>query len=190
MKAQNLTPNIRTAIQEFLEIFAVPDVAPENIFYGNQNNLALPPEGNDYVIYSYISSVRHGTSAEDWEQDQNDDNVYLSTTTEVLVQVDCYASTLNGSDGMNAMLRAQALETVCRSHVGVQFFVDRGISLLHADDPRDTTIVGDSDNYVRRSTLMIHLSMQSQIKVSMGFFSAVDVDLKNVDVSYPPKEKE
>lgn len=105
MKAQNLTPNIRTAIQEFLEIFAVPAVAPENIFYGNQNNLALPPEGNDYVIYSYISSVRHGTSAEDWEKDQTDDNVYLSTTTEVLVQVDCYASTLNGSDGMNAMLR-------------------------------------------------------------------------------------
>ena len=70
MKAQNLSPNIRTAIQEFLEIFAVPEVAPENIFYGNQNNLALPPEGNDYVIYSYISSVRHGTSAEDWEQDQ------------------------------------------------------------------------------------------------------------------------
>ena len=165
-------------------------MAPENIFYGNQNNLALPPEGNDYVIYSYISSVRHGTSAEDWTKDQTDDNVYLSTTTEVLVQVDCYASTLNGSDGMNAMLRAQALETVCRSQVGVQFFVDRGISLLHADDPRDTTIVGDSDNYVRRSTLMIHLSMQSQIKVSMSFFSAVDVDLKNVDVSYPPKEKE
>ena len=77
MKAQNLTPNIRTAIQEFLEIFAVPAVAPENIFYGNQNNLALPPEGNDYVIYSYISSVRHGTSAEDWEKDQPDDNVYL-----------------------------------------------------------------------------------------------------------------
>mgnify|MGYP000991335535 CR=1 FL=1 len=100
MKAQNLSPNIRTAIQEFLEIFAVPEVAPENIFYGNQNNLALPPEGNDYVIYSYISSVRHGTSAEDWEQDQNDDNVYLSTTTEVLVQVDCYASTLNVPDGI------------------------------------------------------------------------------------------
>ena len=70
MKAQNLTPNIRAAIQEFLEIFAVPEVAPENIFYGNQNNLALPPEGNDYVIYSYISSVRHGTSAEDWTKDQ------------------------------------------------------------------------------------------------------------------------
>lgn len=54
MKAQNLTPNIRTAIQEFLEIFAVPEVAPENIFYGNQNNLALPPGERLRHLFLYL----------------------------------------------------------------------------------------------------------------------------------------
>lgn len=185
----NLTPNFRAALFEFITQFAAPVIDKSAIFYGNQNNIALP-ENNDYIVFSYLSSVRHGTNSERWEKTDGNDYLYLSNTTEVIVQIDCYAVTTNGNDGINAMLRAQALETVARSTAGVQFFNDRGISLLYADDPRDTTIVGDSDNYVRRSTLMIHLSMQSQIKVSMGFFSAVDVDLKNVDVSYPPKEKE
>lgn len=188
IKAENLTPNIVKAVYEFLSVFAVPEIKKENIFYGNQNNIALPAESNDYVIFSYISSVRHGTGFEEYDEKGLDDEIYLSNTVEVLVQVDCYASTKNGEDGINAMLRAQALDTVARSSVGVQFFKDRGLSLLYADDPKDTTLVGDSDSYVKRSTLTLHLSMQSVVKATMGFFSAVNVDLKNVDVSYPPKE--
>lgn len=188
IQVQNLTPNIRTAIYEFLSVFAVPDVDPANIFYGNQNNIVLPDGGNDYLIFSYLASVRHGTGCENWDRTGKDDSVELSTTIEVLVQIDSFASTENGHDGMNAMLRAQALETVARSSVGVKFFNDRGLSLLYADDPKDTTFVGDSEAYIRRSTLTLHLSMKSIVKASMGFFDTVNVGLKNVDVSYPPEE--
>lgn len=185
----NLTPNFRAALFEFIAQYVAPAIDKKSIFYGNQNNIALP-EDNDYIVFSYLSSVRHGTSSEKWEKTDGKDYLYLSNTIEVLVQIDCYAVTTNGNDGINAMLRAQALETVARSTVGVQFFNDRGISLLYADDPRDTTFVGDSDSYVRRSTLTIHLSMESQVRTSVDYFYNVKVDLKNVDVSYPPKRKE
>lgn len=185
----NLTPNFRAALFEFIVQYTAPAIDKNSIFYGNQNNIALP-EDNDYIVFSYLSSVRHGTSSEKWEKTDGDDYLYLSNTIEVLVQIDCYAVTTNGNDGINAMLRAQALETVARSTVGVQFFNDRGISLLYADDSRDTTFVGDSDSYVRRSTLTIHLSMESQVRTSVDYFYNVKLDLKNVDVSYPPKRKE
>lgn len=185
----NLTPNFRAALFEFIAHYAAPAIDKKSIFYGNQNNIALP-EDNDYIVFSYLSSVRHGTSSEKWEKTDGDDYLYLSNTIEVLVQIDCYAVTMNGNDGINAMLRAQALETAARSTVGVQFFNDRGISLLYADDPRDTTFVSDSDSYVRRSTLTIHLSMESQVRTSADYFYNLKLDLKNVDVSYPPKEKQ
>lgn len=188
MKAENLTPNIVQAVSEFLRVFAVPEVNQDNIIYGNQNSISLPSNNNDYLIFSYVSSVRHGTGFETYDPKGVDDEIYLSNTVEVLVQVDSYASTRNGRDGINAMLRAQALDTVCRSSVGVKFFADRGLSLLYADDPKDTTFVGDSDTYIRRATLTLHLSMQSIVKATMGYFDSVNVDLKNVDVSYPPKE--
>jgi hypothetical protein len=183
----NLTPNFRAALYEFIAQFAAPVIDKSAIFYGNQNNIALP-ENNDYIVFSYLSSVRHGTNSERWEKTDGNDYLYLSNTIEVIVQIDCYAVTTNGNDGINAMLRAQALETVARSTAGVQFFNDRGISLLYADDPRDATFVGDSDSYVRRSTLTIHLSFESQVRTSVDYFYDVKLDLKNVDVSYPPVE--
>lgn len=183
----NVQANLVTAINDYLVKFCSPAIPAQNVFWGNQNNIALPKD-NDYIIFSYLTSARQGTNRLTWTP-VGDDNVELMETLETTYQIDFYANTNNSRDGLNAMLRAQCIEMISRSHYGVEHFNKYGISLLYADDVRDMTFVGDSDTYVRRATLTLHLSMNAKVSIIQDFFKSVFLDLKEVDTSYPPKEK-
>ena len=180
----NNTASIRQATYEFISTFAVPSVPPQNIIWGNQNNLALP-ETEDYILFSPTYNVRHGTGVEDWSRSK-DGVVELYEQVEMAMQVDCYANGANGGDGYTAMLRAQALETVGRSSVGCKFFADRGFGLLFCEDARNSTGVGDSDSYEPRWTVTLHLSFKSRVQVSQEFFENAVVGIHNVDVRFKP----
>lgn len=179
----NNTSNIRAAVYEFLKTFAVPKVPDTNIIWGNQNNLAMP-ETDDFIIFSPSYNVRHGSGVEEWSF--REDTVDLYEQVEMVMQCDFYACGQNGGDGYDAMLRAQAIETVCRSSIGCKFFADRGFGLLYCEDARNTTGVGDSELYDPRWTVNLHLSFKSRINVSQDYFEAAAVDLVNVDVKFKP----
>lgn len=181
---ENKTANIRKAVYDFLCEYVSPAVDPGKILWGNQNNIALPKD-EDYIIFSLIQNIRHGTGFETWER-YAPDQVTYSETVEGVVQIDCYANSHNGTDGMDAMLRAQCIETLARSVVAPAFFNRYGISCLFAEDARNNTLVGDSDLYEARWTVTLHLSYASRIVISEPYFNAVDARIKNVDVSFPP----
>ena len=84
------------------------------------------------------------------------------------------------------MQRAQAVETIARSSGGVQFFNQYNISCLYATDIRDLTATMDAEQYVWRFMTELHLSFWSTVEQGLPWFEATTLELKNVDVIFPP----
>lgn len=93
------------------------------------------------------------------------------------MQIDCYADTSNGSDGLDAMLRASSIDNFSQSDVVYEFLNTRGMHILYADSSNDTTIVSDDNNYLKRWSTTLHIAMSTEsIYDSYGF---TEVNVKN-----------
>ena len=98
------------------------------------------------------------------------------------MRVDCYAESRNGSSGINAQIRAHNLEMLTRSSVACDFFKPYGIYPLYADSPQDTTVISDSNNYLHRWTVNLHLNLTNSFKVFQeGFEEVKPVYLNSYD---------
>lgn len=180
------TPNIYEAVGRFLLKYAVPAVPQEHIFKGYKNRVALPKGSNEYIIMTLLSQTRHGTNVNTFDasaaQRGEDGADTTQELVEIAVQIDCH------SDSDAGRQRATAIEMMARSPYAVQFFRQFGMSCLYADDVRDLTGVTDSDQFVYRYMTTLHLTYWAQITQQLPWFDAVNVDLKNVDVKFPPTE--
>lgn len=149
-------PSLRKILYSFLLNYLTPEVEKSSVIWGNQNNIALPADSNEYVIFFLLGTQRHGTniSTYDSEGESTDEDVELEYT----VQVDCYAGIDGTADGDNALLRAQSLEILSCSQEAFEYLNEYGLHILYIDPPRDTTIVDDDNTYVRRWTVQLHLA--------------------------------
>lgn len=184
MTVQNLTVNLRQAVFDFIKTYAAPVVAEENIIWGNQNDITLPVS-DDYIIFSPLQAIRHGTGEENYNPVT--ETITLVETIEVPVQIDCYANSESGSDGMDAFKRAQALETVSRSILGTRHFKERNLGLLYAENVRNSTFNDEDLRLHSRWTVTIHLSVRSVIQTTQDFFNAVDFRLVECDTHFKPQ---
>ena len=87
---------------------------------------------------------------------------------------------------VNAQQMAQTFELIARSEAGVNFFKPLSVDCLFAENLRNLSFVLDSKKYVSRWSLELHLGFWKQIQVSFDFFTSVNVNVVNVDVSFPP----
>lgn len=175
MNTIKTSTNLQETLYELLNEFLIPSVDENNIFYGNQNNLTLPEDSSDYVIYTILNIVRHGTN--EIKYDAQNEEERNKVEYEVSVQIDCYADTSNGSDGLDEMLRASSIDNFSQSDVVYEFLNARGMHLLYADNSNDTTIVSDDNNYLKRWSTTLHIAMTATtIYDSFGF---TEVDVKN-----------
>ena len=177
-------PDVIAAVQAFLNKYT--GVQLDHVICGNYNRAALP-NTDEIILYYPLRYERHGTNIETFDAaavaQGQDGSLKNSTLVEVVFQVDCYSA-----NGVNAMQRAQAVETIARSSGGVQFFNQYNISCLYATDIRDLTATMDAEQYVWRFMTELHLSFWSTVDQSLPWFEAVDVELKNVDIVCPPLE--
>lgn len=175
-------PDVIAAVQAFLNKYT--GVQLDHIICGNYNRAALP-NTDEIVLYYPLRYERHGTNVETFDaaavEPGQDGSLKNSTLVEVVFQVDCYSA-----NGVNAMQRAQAVETIARSSGGVQFFNQYNISCLYATDIRDLTATMDAEQYVWRFMTELHLSFWSTVKQGLPWFEATSLELKNVDVVFPP----
>lgn len=176
---------IYDACKAFVLAYALPAMPPENICQGWQNRSSLPPESNDYAVISVLWDQQHGTAVEEyaWNREAPDETGRLSVKglIEVAVQIDFCA------EDDTARQRARRLATVTRSSIGVQFFNDRGMSALYADDARDISLVGDARQFVRRWMTTLHLSLAEGVSAQLEAFDRAAVSrLENVDVHHKP----
>ena len=161
---------LNNALYAFLAQYITPSVNAENIFLGSQQNMVLP-EGEDYVIYQIIQQIRHGTTTESYDADN--EQLTLKELNELVVKVDCYADSTNTTDNdalLRAQIRANNLNLLFRSSVACSFFKPYGISALYAEDSQDTTLVSDSNQYLHRWSVNLHLSMPNSLTIEqLGF---------------------
>ena len=167
-------------VYDFLSKYLYPAIDPECVIYGNQNNITLPPETNEYCIFYVENGTQSATTIE--EYDPNNELLTLHGKKEIIVRVDCYANSVNGQINNIALQRAQNLQTIFKSSVGVRQFKELGLVPLYADDPNDTTLnSNDSENYLFRWTVKLHCYLNHSITVSEeGFTKAPKVKLNSI----------
>lgn len=166
---------LNTALYAFLERYITPSVNSDCIFLGSQENMVLP-EGEDYVIYQVIQQIRHGTTTEKYDPDK--ELLELKELNEIIVKVDCYADSTNSTDNdalLRAQIRANNLNLLFRSSVACSFFKSYGISALYAEDATDTTLISDSNQYLHRWSVNIHLSMPNTLTVTQEGFTSMKI---------------
>ena len=167
-------------VYDFLIKYIYPAIDPECVIYGNQNNITLPSETNEYCIFYIENGTQSATTIE--EYDANNERLTLHGKKEIIVRVDCYANSVNGQINNIALQRTQNLQTIFKSSVGVRQFKELGLVPLYADDPNDTTLnSSDSDNYLYRWTIKLHCYLNHSITVSEeGFTQAPKVKLNSI----------
>lgn len=163
--------DVRKAVYNFLIQYLQPSVNPKAILWGDQNNISLPAGTNDYCIFYIQNQIRHGTNLSLYDPDE--ETTTFKESTEIVVRVDCYATSYNGVSGIDAQIRAHNLELLTRSEVACHFFKEYGIAPLYADPAQDTTIVSDSNNYLHRWTVNLHLNFTNSITVEQEGFTSV-----------------
>lgn len=172
--------NLHTALYEFLTTYITPAIEPTQILAGDQQNMVLP-ENEDYVIYTVSGLTRHGTTSEDYDPDG--ETLSLHELNEVVIKVDCYADSTNSTQDdaiLRAQIRANNLNTLFRSSVAPDFFKRYGISALYADDAQNTTLVSDSQQYLHRWTVNLHLCFKSSVVVPQPGFTKMGVKMNSI----------
>lgn len=172
--------NLHTALYEFLTTYITPAIEPTQVLAGDQQNMVLP-ENEDYIIFTIVSQMRHGTTSEDYDPDG--ETLSLHELNEVVVKVDCYADSTNSTQDdaiLRAQIRANNLNTLFRSSVAPDFFKRYGISALYADDAQNTTLVSDSQQYLHRWTVSLHLCFKSSVVVPQPGFTKMDVKMNSI----------
>lgn len=167
-------------VYDFLSKYLYPAIDPDCVIYGNQNNITLPPDTNEYCIFYIENGAQSATTIE--EYDPKNEKLTLHGKKEIIVRVDCYAKSENGQINDIALQRAQNLQTIFRSSVGVRQFKELGLVPLFADDPNDTTLnSNDSDNYLFRWTVKLHCYLNHSITVSEeGFNKVPNIKLNSI----------
>ena len=61
-----------------------------------------------------------------------------------------------------------------------EFFKSYGISALYADDAQNTTLVSDSQQYLHRWTVSLHLCFKSSIVVPQPGFTKMDIKMNSI----------
>ena len=172
--------NLHSALYEFLTTYITPAIESTQVLAGDQQNMVLP-ENEDYVIYTVSSLTRHGTTSEDYDPDG--ETLSLHELNEVVVKVDCYADSTNSTQDdaiLRAQIRANNLNTLFRSSVAPDFFKRYGISALYADDAQNTTLVSDSQQYLHRWTVNLHLCFKSSVVVPQPGLTEMGININSI----------
>lgn len=172
-------PDVLTAFHAFLTTYMANLVRPSNIIRGWENRSSLPPNENNYIIYSLSGATRVGTNARS-EVDKNG-KFTMSTMFEGRVQIDFC------SDTDESRTWAAYCDSVLRSPVGPAFFKDYGFSTLYSEDLQSIEYTDGADQYLKRTVLTVHICYT--LKSTFGVEYAENVALakvENVDAHHKP----
>lgn len=181
--------DVYEATRLFVQKYALPlagkggKLPLEHIYQGWQNRNALPRGSNEYAVVSILFSMQHGTSIQRTITGEGDqpDRQRVFGLVEHQVQIDICSNT------DIAQQRANSLYVFCRSDIAVQHFNDAGLSLLYADQVRDLSFVGDSNQFVRRYTMTLRITSVCGVEVDFETFDEARASrIENVDVHHPP----
>lgn len=179
------------AVNDFILLFVknanVDALTQPQIIRGWQNVVAgLPKDSQEYAVLTLLSTVRHGTNYHKYAFAEGDTGLVntVSRMAEHMVQVD-FCSAFPKQTEEAARIRAEILETLTRDLVAVDFFASYGFSACYADDVRPLPFQNESEQWVARYAVTMHLSGWTETPVELESFEDVNLYLENVDVHHP-----
>lgn len=83
---------------------------------------------------------------------------------------------------------AQIIHTLMRDEAGVALFrdVSEGVTPLYAEDPRQLPFYTGETQWQDRWVVELHLQVDPVVRVPQQFADALEVELINVDATFPP----
>lgn len=174
---------INVAVEAYLRAYMQPPLTAEQIYLGQQNNSALP-KTREHVVFFLASTRRIGTNV-------GEQIVTEAGTTETrsyreyVVNVDfCDA------DYQRALQRAEYFETLGRSDIAVDFFKKNyNIALLYCENMQFLPYTDDTNQYINRYRLPLHLAFWTVYKYQTEYFDKIAITrLENVDVHHKPEK--
>lgn len=169
-----------TGIHDFLTKYIYPAIPADCIIYGDQNNITLPEGANEYCLFFVEAGTQSATTIEVYDPEKEE--LTLHGKKEIVIRVDLYSDSVNGSTNAVALQRAQNLQTIFKSTVGVRNLKSLGLIPLFSDEPADTTIGSDdSNNYLFRWMLKLHCYINHSITLhEEGFDKKPTVVLNSI----------
>lgn len=167
-------PNLYEACRAFTLACALPALEPDCVIQGWQNRVALPAGTNDYAVISLVGDAQRGTTIEEFRVDEGNPDkpgfVELRGLLEVRAQID-----FCGEDDL-ARQRARRLAVAARSSYGADFFKQRGLSCLYAEESEERVHVDEAKQFVRRYSVILRLSVWSGLRLEMPYFTRVRLE--------------
>ena len=166
-------PDVNAAVYGFIQTYCLPALREDCIISGNQNRFALPDGGVDYAVFTILNTARIGSNKEThhWDPNTEDDLVIETSELKLMaVQFDFY--------GEDARQRADTVEMLSRSDIGVNWFRAHRIGCQYATDPTDQTGVDGSEQFVTHFSVDLCLTAWATFSVTVPWFDDVDLQPK------------
>ena len=162
------------AVNDYILKFT--DVVQDNLFRGYQNSTTLP-QTQDYTMYYYGDNSRIGTNVDEFK----DTKTIVHTLREYTVNID-----FCGDDQAKIQQRATNLAVLGRSFYSVDFFKTFGIAFNYAEDVKYLPFVDETEQYVHRYRIVLHLTRWDSVTVTQETAIHADVYVENVDAHHKP----
>jgi hypothetical protein len=183
----------------------------DQIFRGNQSREVLPAD-NNYIVYTPIAQKRIGTNVVTFNAEGVDPEDNAPETNSKLLQIDLQVDFY----GVNAFSFAEGLETFSKAGRCNDWLKQNGkeIRVLYATDPIDATLVDETHQYITRWYTVLSICLTASVTDPIPWIEEIEVipvpkydptpgptpdpppskrkgnKLVNVDVVYPPNDKE
>lgn len=174
-------PDVNAAICQFIFSYVRPQIAMNNIVQGWTNYDVLPPDNNEFAVFSMSNTGRQMTNLSGFFNEKDFGEIALFQSR---IQIDVCSD-----DSNVARQRSNSVMNIGRSGTGVRFFQQYGISLLNTADGIPVDYVDGAGNTVKRFVNNVNISYYSIItETDVESFDKVKANIRNVDAVYPPKE--
>lgn len=181
------------AVNDFILTYVknadIGPLAQPQIVRGWQNVVAaLPKDSQEYAVLTLLATQRHGTNVHKYVHADGDTGLVetVSRMAEHMVQVD-FCSAYPQQTEEAARIRAEILETLSRDRAAIDFFASYGFSACFAEDVRPLPFQNESEQWVARYAVTMHLSGWTNVPLDLDSFEDVTLYLENVDVHHPVK---
>ena len=172
------------AVRAFTLAYALPALDPDRVCQGCLEDTELPPLTDDCALIGVLSVTGRGTPLETFTAPDPDPQVPGELAVRSLMEAAVRIAFYSGDD--TARIRAQHLMAMSRSEAGAQFFADRGLSCLYADDTAEHQFRTGPGVYGRMCALTLHVAFWSGCGMDFPYFNTISLArFANVDVHHP-----
>lgn len=152
---------------------------PSDIIYRGYGNRSALPKGQRYVVLVLADTARIGTNVS--SDVQAADNVYeTKSLREYIVDIDFISD-----NQQQAQENAGTLEILSRSYIATSFFAEYGIGFNYADTLRYLPFVDQTDQYIHRYRITLHLTCWETVSVPQEYAEKIELNrVENIDAHH------